>query len=344
MATSGTVSATVFETRRIIDLALGACKMKPQQITGEMIDQATSLLYLWLVDLSLDGAPLWTIEKIMLPLYDNVANIPLPIGTYEMKAINYRTPVTVSNTFSYSAPNVVCTFGTPTVATSMAIQWSSSSVPIALNVFASPDGVTFTQLNVTNYVWPVAQGLTGQLVWYDLDGCPVNTQYLRLVPQVSTQNLSGISAVYTYGGQTNTSGQTEIPLAVLNRDDYFNLPNKTFNNRPLQFWFDRAVPTQYLRTWSVPSGVLLTNCLVAQRQRYVQDVGSLSQTIECTPHWYKAAIDGLAVKCNRYIPDTDPSTVAGNIAAAAESLTRAWGGEQEPGPLTYTPQIGCYTK
>lgn len=344
MATSGTVNTTVFETRRIIDLAMGACKMKPQQITGETIDQAMSLLWLWLTDLALDGAPLWCIEKIMIPLYDNVANIALPTGTYEMKAINYRTPVLVSSAFAYNAPNVNCAFGTATVATSMAIQWSSSAVPVALNVFASADGVNYVPLNVTNYIWPVAQGLTGQTVWYDLDGCPVSAQYLRLVPASATANLSGITGVYIFGGQTNTSGQTEIPLAPLNRDDYFNLPNKTFNNRPLQFWFDRATPIQYLRTWSVPSGVLLTNCLVAQRQRYIQDVGSMSQTIECTPHWYTAAIDGLAVKLNRYVPDTDPSTTAGNIAAAAESLTRAWGGEQEPGPLRYTPSIGCYTK
>ena len=343
MATSGTVNTTVFETRRIVDLALGACKIKPQQITGETIDQAMSLLWLWLTDLALDGAPLWTIEKIMIPLYDNVANIALPTGTYEMKAINYRTPVSVSNSFTGGTATASIVFGTATVATSLALQWSTAPQAVLVQVSNGASG-PWTTLNVTNYVWPVAQGLTNQTVWYDLDGCPLNTQYMQIEPVSATGSVAGITAAYTYGGQTNTSGQTEIPLAPLNRDDYFNLPNKTFTNRPLQFWFDRATPIQYLRTWSVPSGVLLTNCLVAQRQRYIQDVGSMSQTIECTPHWYTAAIDGLAVKCNRYIPDTDPSTVAGNIAAAAESLTRAWGGEQEQGPLTYTPQIGCYTK
>ena len=51
MPTSGTVSTTVFNTRRVIDRAFGRCKLPPQGVTPELIETARDNLFLILSSL-----------------------------------------------------------------------------------------------------------------------------------------------------------------------------------------------------------------------------------------------------------------------------------------------------
>lgn len=55
MAYSGTISQTIFDTRRVIENAARRCKMPPQTLTAEHIDVANDQLYLMLSALANQG-------------------------------------------------------------------------------------------------------------------------------------------------------------------------------------------------------------------------------------------------------------------------------------------------
>ena len=79
MATSGTVSSTVFETRKVVEHAFRKMKMVPSQITAEYLEVALDLLYLQLSTLSTRGIKLWNIEKILVPLYERQQSVSTPL-------------------------------------------------------------------------------------------------------------------------------------------------------------------------------------------------------------------------------------------------------------------------
>ena len=104
MAVSGTVSTTVFKTRKVVDHAFRRCRMQPQQISSELIDTAMDNLYLLLSSLGSQGVPLWCIEKDILPLYLGQATATPPKGTMDILNANYRWLSRQNGPVQYSAP------------------------------------------------------------------------------------------------------------------------------------------------------------------------------------------------------------------------------------------------
>jgi len=84
VAVSGTVSQTVFNTRKVVDHAFRRCRMPPQGVSAEQLQVAQENLYLILSDLANRGLQLWCIDKLILPMYTNTAQIPVPVGTVDL--------------------------------------------------------------------------------------------------------------------------------------------------------------------------------------------------------------------------------------------------------------------
>jgi hypothetical protein len=91
VAVSGTVSQTVFNTRKVIDHAFRRCRVPPQGVGAELLEVAQENLYLILSDLANRGLQLWCIEKLILPMYVNMAQVPVPVGTVDLLNTNLRT-------------------------------------------------------------------------------------------------------------------------------------------------------------------------------------------------------------------------------------------------------------
>ena len=72
MAVSGTVSTTVFNTRKVIDHAYRRCRIPPEGISSEQISFALDSLYLILSMLANRGLQLWCIEKNLYILHPNL--------------------------------------------------------------------------------------------------------------------------------------------------------------------------------------------------------------------------------------------------------------------------------
>lgn len=328
MAFSNTVSQTVFNTGRVIDNAVRRCKMPAQLITSEYIDIAKDQLYLLLSDLSNRGIQLWCIEKTIYPLYDGNGLITTIPGTVDILNSNLRWLQEVTGTNTDTSTSRTVYFASPSFVTTAGIRWSATAVPISLQ--RSDDGV----------IWETVQTETpsasaGEWTWFDLDSS-IATNYFRVL---ATSGTLGFSQIYL--GNT----PTEIPLARMNRDDYTNLPNKSFqSNRPLQYWFDRQIPQPLMHLWPVPNNQATVQQIVVWAQRHIMDVGTMTQELEIPQRWYEAIVAMLAAKLALEITEVDPQMIPMLDAKAQEALYIAQMEERDNSPIMIAPNIAPYTR
>ena len=328
MAFSNTVSQTNFNTRRVIDNAIRRCKLTAQQITAEHIDIANDQLYLFLSDLANQGAPLWCIEKQIYPLYDGVGDITMTDGTVDILNSNFRTLQEVTGTNVDTSTSRTVSFTTDIFVANVGVYWTAAAVPIALE--RSDDNVTWVTIQTET---PTATA--GQWTWYDLDSS-VAAQYFRVRATSGTLSFSQIYLANT---------PTEIPLARMNRDDYTNLPNKAFqSNRPLQFWFDRQVNNPIMHMWPVPNEAATVCQIVVWRQRYIMDVGTMTQDVEVPQRWLEAIVSGLAAKMALELVEVDVNLIPILDQKAAISLNIAQMEERDNSPMMIAPNISPYTR
>jgi len=351
MATSQTVSTTVFKTRKIIDHAARRCGLVPQQIVGETLDTCLDILWMKLSELSNEGIPLWTITKLQLPLYERTPTILAPVGTVQVRDVNLRTCTRLSGTNSSSegtadnAFDADLTTACTQVGAAGYIQTqlnSAKSIPFfgilpnasgtwAFNMQYSDDGITWTTLFSESAQAMVA----GEWYWKDVEGVPEAT-YWRL--QATGATVLDVQELVFQ------NSPREIPLYQLNRNDYSNLPDKTSTGRPSQFWFDKRRGQPALNIWPSPEAQYTFAQVVGYYQRYIQDVGTLQQEIEVPQRWYNAVVLLLAQDMVREIKEADINRAPLIDSDLEKALGKTWSGEDDESDSFLRVNIGPYTR
>ena len=327
MAFSGTVSATVFDTRKVIESAARRCKVRPQVLTTEHVEIANNELFLLLSSLANKGVQLWCLERQIYPLYDGVNRVVLDVGTVDTANTNLRTLEPVTGTDTDSATQRETVFATSTLVSTIGIKWSAASAPIAIE--RSDDGASWTQVQTQT---PTASA--GEWTWYDLDSV-VASLYIRVRATSGTLDFERIF----YG-----NSPTEIELARINRDDYTNLPNQVFkSDRPTQFWFDRQVRQPVLRLWPSPNAAAETSQVIVWRERHIQDVGSMTQELEVPQRWYDAIVADLAYRLCMEFAEASPDLIPLLKSVRDEAMYHAQQEERDDSPMKILPNISPYT-
>lgn len=351
MATSGTVSTTVFKTRKVIDHAFRRCKLAPQQITPEYIETATDLLYLYLSTLTSKGIALWCVEKQILPMYENVQTVPCPPGTVDILNANLRTSLRFEGEASSSegvAENAFdgdieteCVQSSPAGWIQLDLDSGAQASVFGIlpgstgawdfSVQGSMDGITWVEL----YTASQQSMVDREWLWFDIEGV-VNYFSYRL--KANNTTILDVREFY-FGNLLD-----EIPVAKINRDDYSNLPNKFFGGRPVEFWYDKKRTTPEMILWPAPEAQYTFSQLVVYRQRYVQDVGSLTQELDIPQRWYLAIVDQLALQLCQEIPEVPDGRWMEIKPGADETLRTAWDSETDSAPSYILPNISPYTR
>ena len=351
MPTSGTVGSTIFTNQQIIDHAFRRCKMVEQQITGEHIQIALELLWLFTQTLVNKGIKLWNVVPIILPLYEREQTVPLPIGTEDTFTINLRTANRVTGTATASegvAGNAfdgdvttACTqtlpLGTITMElTTPTAMWTFGILPNASGTWsyvieASTDGITYLPLiTVTD-----AAVVAGEWIWADVQGVTAYSFYrLRAT---GTTILDVLELVYQNTPQ-------EIPMYKLNRNDYANLPDKVSTGRPTQFWYDRQRTIPQLEVWPSPAYQFTFAQVTGFVQRQMQDVGAMTDELEVPDRWYLAIVCELARQLSREIKEVDLTKLPTIDTDADRYLADAWNGETDESDAFLRPNISPYTR
>ena len=363
MATSGTVSTTQFNTRKLIDRAFGRCQLPPQKITPEYISIAQDLLYLSLSTIASKGIALWAVQKVVLPVYDAIQDVLAPLGTVDVLNANLRNITQLQ----LPAPGIVYTSSAGGIAAnafdnnlatactqtapngSIQVQFPAVGQPVVFGILpnatgtwnvaiqTSNDGITFT----TVYANTTLAAVQGQWQWVDIEGIPeAGVLYVRL-------QASGGTTLNVTEFVTGAAPQ-EIPIAKINRDDYSNLPNKWFTGRPLQFWYNKSIPQPTLTLWPAPALQFTFSQIVLYTQRYVQDVGALTQTVEVPQRWFLVILTRLAKELLLMIPeigkglsDLDKQIL---LQEDKDRWAEGWASESDSSPVMMRPNIRAYTR
>lgn len=330
MAVSGTVSTTVFNTRKVIDHAYRRCRIPPEGISSEQISFALDSLYLILSMLANRGLQLWCIERYLMPLYQAQGLITMPNGIVDILNTNLRTVevVNTNTTNTVTSTTYQAFFPASTQVTTIGIEWSGASTSYALET--SDDGATWTTLATQDN----PNATAGTVTWVDVQGS-LATLYFRV--RATTGVLNQTQVVLA-------NMPNEIPMARLNRDDYVNLPNKAFEGRPLQFWCDRTLNNPVLYLWPVPSAQFVLAQVVVWVKRYIMDVGTMTQEIEVPQRWYDAIVYSLAARIAEESPTVDPQMISILDQKAQRSLLEAENEERDNSPIYMTPNIAVYTR
>lgn len=374
MATSGTVATLTVSNRQMVDHGFRRAGYVPQKISGEALAISLELLYSLLSEVASQGFPLWTRQYLLLPITAGSPDVQTPIGTVEVlhsywRILQpYRGVATTSAAADASdlfggAPSaditiaglnagVIVNFTTDTeIDTIGVLLGGSADNTAALQVKVSDDGITYT----TAQTLPSTVFSPGEWSYFDLN--PVLTsQYVKLVNPTAT---SWVLNQLNFG---LANGQ-DIELGVQNIDDYFNLPNKQFKSQqPNTVFQDRMIENSVLKIWPAPNiGAFYNGTVTALTRRYIQNPGTLRDSLEIPRRWIEPIQWMLADKIINEIPDAvitpgeaeqmtyfkaqarkDRAMYIDGKAKEAKAIV--WAEERTKGPIRLTPSISPYTR
>ena len=114
----------------------------------------------------------------------------------------------------------------------------------------------------------------------------------------TTQALTQGTSNYSLGADTIDilsavirRSDVDYGIERLSRDDYLNIPNKTTQGRPSQFFLDRLI-TPVLKIWPVPENS--TDVVVFDRLVRIDDADTAQNTVEVPFRFYPCLAAGLA--------------------------------------------------
>ena len=159
--------------------------------------------------------------------------------------------------------------------------------------------------------------------------------YFRLKNRTTTSTFSLRAIQFAQSQQV-------IPLARLNRTDYWNLPNKQFpSDRSLQYWFNRQIdPQMYL--WPVPNNNYQVFQLILDIQP--QDVGSLSNELYLPDRVIPYMQAALSHKIAMQLPGVDLNRVQYLEKLALQARTEFEEQDRDKSPIYFQPNIAPYTR
>lgn len=363
------VGNTRFSLQQLIDHAVARCKIPRQRLTGEHQVIARENLAMALAELSNKTVPLWCQERLLLPLYQQERTVRLPAGTVDLlpESTFYRLCTRVEATYASSQGglpalaadgdlttsltqtavngSITAAFPTPTVVNQVGVlangdQWHN------LVFETSDDGTSYTVRQTVAPPFGEYQTLyaDGRWAWYEVLTPPAGGSLFFRVRETGggTLNLREL-----YLG----TAPTDIPMARLNREMYYTMPNKAFAGRPLQFYLERELveaenfaERPSLLLWPVPGTESRFATVLAVRHRYMADIQDLNAGIELPIRWMDAVIWWLASYFAAEFPEVDQQREMYLQARAKEELGEAMDEERDLSPITIQADISAYTR
>lgn len=324
MSTSGTVSATVFDTGKVIDHAFRYCRLPAQAITSEMLDYAKDALYLLLSSIANPKPPSWCMQKQLYAMAVGQPIITLDSGTVEILNLNLRTTSELTPAATTITPTAYSVdFGESLAVNTVKVVWTGTPLLLLFQ----------TSQNNSSWVTAATEQPGRSSTWTDI--IPATSgRYFR----ITAASTSGIASVY-FGASPR-----EVPLGQLNRDGYVAQCDKTFTSRPTTYYFQRNEAYPVLHLWPTPNLDAEDQALVVWRHRHIMDVGSLAQSLEVPQRWTEAIVLGLAARLAAETPIVDINLVPLLDQKAAIALQAARDGDNDGSSTFIQPNFRGYTR
>jgi hypothetical protein len=355
MAYSGTTNQTKINVDQLISYAFRDAGKTSEEMTPEYVDAARQALFYILMNLSNRGVNLWLLENYLTAPLATQQSLTLPAGTIDVREANWVYVINsqASEYLPTDNPDSPAVFNQNLnlVSTSLAgenyfgieYQNAQSVFYVGFNGYATGGGTT-----TYNFDYEVSDdGAT----WTKVKSLPETTlsdrQWayfnINITPEYKYYRLrETVEPTFSVRQMVFSTSQQVIPLARLNRDDYWNLPNKQFPSaRSLQYWFDRTIdPSMYL--WPVPNNDFQMFQLVIEKE--MQDVGSLTNELYVPNRWIGAIQALLSHKLSLQLPGVDINRTTYLEGQAAKLELDAANEERDKSPIYFQPNISYYTR
>lgn len=358
MAYSGTTGQTTINVDQLISYAFREAGKQAEEMTPEYIEAAKQALFYNLQNLSNLGVNLWLLENQLYGVVADQQQLYLPKTTIDVREANWVYTLNLEPSAALPLDNAdayvlfdqtLDNYATSTVSKNWfgaAFNGGNSAVfYVGFNAYVTgPVGTTFTY----NFVYETSDdGIT----WTTRQVFPATTLADRewayfnipITPSYSFYRIrETVATTFSLRQLVFSQSQQVIPLARLNRDDYWNLPNKQFaSNRALQYWYDRTIePSMYL--WPVPNNNMQMFQLIIEKQ--MMDVGSLTDQIYVPDRWINAVQKQLSHSLSLQLPGVDMARIQYLEAQSEKAFIQANNEEVDKSPWYLQPNYSYYTK
>lgn len=355
MAYSGTTGNTTINVDQLISYAFRDAGKTSEEMTPEYVDAAKQALFYNLQNLSNLGVNLWLLENQLYGAVTAQQQLYLPKTVIDVREANWVYVINSAAAEYLPVANVdspaVFDQNLDLVSTSLVgdnwfgleYQNAQPVFYVGFNGYASGGGVT-----TYNFAYEVSDdGVT----WATVQQFPATTlsdrewAYFNIstTPNHSFYRLrETVASTFSIRQIVFSTSQQVIPLSRLNRDDYWNLPNKQFPSvRSLQYWFDRQIePSMYL--WPVPNNDFQMFQLVVEKQ--MQDVGSLTNQIYVPDRWINSVQKQLSHSMSLQLPGIDIARIQYLEAQANKAFMQASEEDRDKSPIYFQPNYSYYTR
>jgi hypothetical protein len=340
--TSNTTGQTTITVDQLISFAYKEAGKLSEELTPEYINAARQALWYILINLSNRGVNLWLLEYMVFGSLAQTREYTMPVGTVDVREANYRLMTRPSTT----TDNVFGAFNTTSTEIDYPILAGASAQAyfedgyrfLSAGFLSKDDGITLNvEYSFDDITWvpitTVTNGVINGWGYSQIDGSPLAKYWRFRNTSASTVTVKALSLA---------SVQQDVPIARLNRNDYYSLPNKDFlGQRSLQFWFDRQV-TPVANMWPVPQDAFQAFQFVIEMQP--QDVGRLTNEIAVPDRWVPAIQGQLSHRLSKLLPGIDPARIQMLKQDAAEATLTAEEEDRDKSPIYFRPNISYYTK
>lgn len=359
MAYSNTTGQTKVNVDQLISYAFRDAGKTAEEMTPEYIQAGKQALFYNLQNLSNLGVNLWLLENKVIGAQTNEQWVTLPSTTIDVREANwvYIVNPSISGALPVTNPNAPSLFDQTSNAdlelhaTSTLVDnyfgaaYSDQTRIFYVGFNAYTPGVSATyqlDLEVSNdgATWSVWESFPATTLadreWaYFTINATQQFYYYRLSNR-DTLNTFSLRAIQF------AQSQQVIPLARLNRDDYWNLPNKQFASvRSLQYWYDRQIePKMYL--WPVPNNNYQVFQLIIEKQ--MEDVGTLTNEIYVPDRWINSVQASLSHRLSMQIPGVDQNRIQYLEGLAEKYFMQANNEERDKSPIYFQPNFSYYTR
>jgi len=357
VAYSNTTGNTKVNVDKLLSYAFRDAGKTAEEITPELIDAGKQALFYNLQNLSNLGVNLWLLENQLYGALTQQQQLVLPKTVIDVREANWvyvqniqaSTYLPTDNSTSPNAFNqnsTLTSLATSTISENwlgLGYQQAQSVYYVGWNCYVNGSGTqTFNLVYeysddginwITKQTFPEITMVDKQWQYYNISITEPHLFY-RLRETVAT-TFSVRQIVFS-------TSQQVIPLARLNRDDYWNLPNKQFPSvRSLQYWFDRTIePSMYL--WPVPNNPYQMFQLVVEKQ--MMDVGSLTNQIYVPDRWINCVQKQLSHSMSLQLPGVDMARVQYLEGQAEKAFLQASEEDRDKSPIYFQPNVSYYTR
>jgi hypothetical protein len=359
MAYSGTYNQTKVNVDQLISYAYRDAGKTSEEMTPEYVQAGKQALFYILQNSVNRGINIWLQEIVVLGAQTNQQVLPMPANCVDVLEANwiYIVNPTFTSALPVSSPDVYLLFDQSANADlnehvdstlvdnyfGAAYSQATRLYYVGFNAYAPNGNATYEldfEVSTDGITWEIWESFpTVTLADRQWQYYGINTTQAFNFYRLNNRNNGEIMSLRAL---QFAQSQQVIPMARLNRTDYFSLPNKQFpSQRTLQYWFNRqVVPEMYL--WPVPNNNFQAFSLILECQP--QDVGSLTNELympDRALNYFQAA---LSHRLSMQLPGTDLNRVAYLEKLSLDARQQFEDEDRDKSPIYFQPNISYYTR